>query len=398
MHFDPNATLTAICTIIAVLGCQFLFFWLRDRRSPWLAWYAASCLFGTAVVMLYLIPNKGHEFLLLGTGNAARILAFAFLWHGAREFAGRKPEQLVVVFAIALWMALCSIPAFLDNMPARIIGASLFISTFCVLGAYELWRNRAEALPSQMPAAITYLSFAVFAALRIPLVNIAPFPVGALPIEGEWVAAFGLVVFIHATFLVTFVLSMTRERAELAQRQFALIDPLTTLLNRRAFVDQAGPNSRWRRTLREPLAVLMLDLDHFKSINDRYGHEAGDLMLQHFAAVARSTTRPTDRLYRMGGEEFCFVLPNTGIAEARIAAERIRGAFEASQIVVSGQVIKATVSIGVAAAEHASFDLELLLAAGDAALYEAKARARNQTVVADAATLGYADAIARTAA
>ena len=398
MQFDPNATLTAICTLIAVLGCQFLFFWLRDRRSPWLAWYAAACLFGAAAVLLYLISSKGNEFLLLGTGNAARILAFAFLWHGAREFVGRKPEQLVVVLAIAVWMALCSIPAFLYSMPARIIGASLFIMLFCGLGAFELWRNRAEMLPSQIPVAITYASFGLFAAIRIPLVNVAPFPVGALPINGLWVAVFGLVVFIHATFLVGFVVSMTRERAEREQRKFALIDPLTGLFNRRAFVEQVEGRGRRRRHTREPVGVLVLDLDHFKQINDRYGHEAGDLMLQHFATISRLATRPHDQLYRMGGEEFCFILPGAGLAEAKGIAERVRASFEQSAIETGGRSIKATVSIGVTAAEHAGVDLELLVAAADGALYEAKARARNQTVVVDGHVLPQLGTLRRSAA
>jgi len=128
--------------------------------------------------------------------------------------------------------------------------------------------------------------------------------------------------------------------------------------------------------------VLVLDLDHFKSINDRYGHEAGDLMLRHFADIARASLRPTDLLFRMGGEEFCFVLPNAGIAEARAAAERIRARFAETGIDLAGQAITATVSIGVAASAQVGCDLEQLLASGDAALYEAKSRARNQTVVA----------------
>ena len=102
MQFEPATTTMAICTIIAVLGLQLLFFWVRDRRSPWLAWYAAAFIAGSLAVLLYLLPSKGHEFLMLGIGNAARILAFAFLWHGAREFVGRPPETHVVVLVIGL--------------------------------------------------------------------------------------------------------------------------------------------------------------------------------------------------------------------------------------------------------------------------------------------------------
>jgi diguanylate cyclase (GGDEF)-like protein len=288
---------------------------------------------------------------------------------------------------VAVWLALCSIPAFLASMEARVLGTSVFIATFMLLGAWELWRDRDEELPSRYPAIIVYLSFAALVALRIPLLEITPFPMGALPVSGAWLAGFGLLAFIHASFLAGFTLSMTRERRELEQRRFALLDPLTGLLNRRAFLDQAAAVARRRKGGREAVAVLVLDLDDFKSINDRHGHEAGDLMLQHFATVSRASTRSTDLLYRMGGEEFCFVLPGTGLAEAKLVAERLRTGFADSSIIAAGAAIHATVSIGLAVVDHAGFDLELLLAAGDAAVYEAKARGRNQTVVANPAAL-----------
>ena len=385
MQFDAPTTLIAIGTIVAVFGLQLLFFWVRDRRAPWLAWYSAAFIFGAIAIALYLGSSKGHEFLMLGTGNAARLLTFAFFWHGAREFAGRRPEQSVVVLVIAVWMALCSIPAFLGSMEWRIIVSSLVIAAFTGLAARELWRCRDEGLPSLLPGVVTLASFTAFAASRVPLANIAPFPVGALPISGPWVAGFGLVVFIHAAFLVGFSVSMTRERREVEQRKFALMDPLTGLLNRRAFLDEAARVASTRRGTREALSVLVLDLDDFKAINDRYGHDAGDQVLQHFADVARGATRPTDKLYRMGGEEFCFVLPTTAGLDARLTAEGIRTRFAEDMLVVGGQTIRATVSIGVATTDHGGgADLELLLSAGDAAAYAAKAHGRNQTVTADA--------------
>ena len=156
-----------------------------------------------------------------------------------------------------------------------------------------------------------------------------PFPFGALPLDPAWLAGFSLIVFLHAAFLAALMLQMTRERRELEQRHFALSDPLTGLFNRRAFHDQvAQPAKRRKGGQREALALLVLDLDHFKSINDRFGHDAGDQVLQRFGVVARSSTRKIDGLYRMGGEEFCFLLPGAGIDEARSAAERIRRRFE----------------------------------------------------------------------
>ncbi|HVW91526.1 MAG TPA: GGDEF domain-containing protein [Devosia sp.] len=383
MQFDSSTTLIAACCIIAVLGAQMLFFWWRDRRAPWLAWYAATFLVGTGALLIYLLPSEGHEFMNFGPGNSLRILPFVFVWHGARTFARRKPEQLVGVLAVAIWLALCSVPSFLASLEWRVMAASVYIVVFCGLAAYELWRLRGEHLPSLYPAMLTYVSYATLGAVRIFIVDMVPFPVGARPMEAGWVAASAFVTFIHAVFLTALTISMTREREELEQRRFALSDPLTGLLNRRAFLDQVGEPRR-RPTGAQPITLLVLDLDHFKLINDRYGHEAGDRMLRHFAEIAGAAIRPGDLLFRMGGEEFCAVLHNTRVPQARQIAERLRRAYAERPIQVDGETIFGTVSIGIAAEEQAGTDLDLLLAAADAALYAAKARGRNQTAVAEA--------------
>jgi diguanylate cyclase (GGDEF)-like protein len=386
MQFDTTTTLIAICAIIAVLGLQILVFWSRDQRSTWLGWFGFTFLFGAASLLIYLLPTRGMEFLVYGVGNMLRLAAFAFLWQDARVFSGRRPDTLLTVLCLTTWLALCSVPAFLDHMSARVVGTSVFIAFFCCLGAWELWRDRSEALPSRIPTIAVFLSFAAISAARIPVVGVAPFPVGALPVNGAWLAGFGLVAFTHMLFLGGFMLSMTRERRELEQRRFALSDPLTGLLNRRAFHEEAERLKR-RKGARELLSVLVLDLDDFKLVNDGFGHDAGDRVLRHFADVARAETRSGDLLYRMGGEEFCFVLPLTGLAEARAIAERVRRQFADHPIEVADRAIRATVSIGVATTDQAGVDLELLLAAGDAAVYEAKASGRDRTIVANSLSL-----------
>ena len=388
MQFDTSTTLISICTIIAVLGLQYLFFWARDRRrSPWLGWFAASYIFGASAVLIYVVPDQSNAFVMFGIGNAMRIMAFAFLWHATREFAGREPEQYVSLFLLTLWLALCSVPAFLNSQTMRLVVSSMLIGMYCVLSAWELWRTRSERLPSLSPAVATFVSYATLTIVRIPLVDLMPFPMGTRHIDAYWLAVAGLIVFAHATFLGMLMLSMTRERHEVARRNEAMLDPLTGLFNRRAFLDEAQGGADGRGAGIEPVALLVLDLDGFKSINDRFGHDAGDQVLEHFAAVARASTRPGDRLFRMGGEEFCFLLPGLKASDARVVAERIRLHFAESSAQVGGQTITATVSIGVAVASHPGFDLEVLLAAADAAVYQAKALGRNQTVMADSSAL-----------
>jgi diguanylate cyclase (GGDEF)-like protein len=120
------------------------------------------------------------------------------------------------------------------------------------------------------------------------------------------------------------------------------------------------------------------DLDRFKSINDRHGHHAGDEVLAIFCRLATSYLRPNDLFGRIGGEEFASLLPNTGEDSAILLAERVRRAFEASSHPIGQHAIRSTVSAGVAISDEEYSDLSALLAAGDRALYRAKALGRNR--------------------
>lgn len=168
--------------------------------------------------------------------------------------------------------------------------------------------------------------------------------------------------------------------------RMATVDAVTGIYTRRYVLDALAREIRHARRSGRPLAVLSLDLDHFKQVNDQHGHEVGDRMLKAFGDAAEDSVRPTDQLFRMGGEEFCFVLPATTLDEAIAVAERIRRAFEAVEIETAGGRAATTVSIGIAATNFA-VDVETLLAAADAAVYEAKARGRNRVVVAEPSAL-----------
>lgn len=125
-----------------------------------------------------------------------------------------------------------------------------------------------------------------------------------------------------------------------------------------------------------PTAFLVIDLDHFKSINDRFGHAVGDDVLKLFASTANSSLRLTDFIVRLGGEEFAAIMPGT-LEEGVIVADRVRKQFEEAARTVSGHYIGATVSVGVAAHETAA-NIDALLERADIALYAAKANGRNR--------------------
>jgi diguanylate cyclase (GGDEF)-like protein len=160
-------------------------------------------------------------------------------------------------------------------------------------------------------------------------------------------------------------------------------DGLTGLLNRRAFDEAIGDSFARMERLDERLAVLSIDLDHFKVVNDTHGHAAGDEVIRTLTRVVLANLRKIDRMFRVGGEEFIVTLPGADSTAAQSAAERIRTAVASEPVTVDGKSIPITVSIGVAVASapHPG-RVDVLLKAVDEALYQAKESGRNRVVVA----------------
>ena len=180
------------------------------------------------------------------------------------------------------------------------------------------------------------------------------------------------------------VLRSTDEFA-LAQRrllQDALTDPLTQLPNRRNGLDFLASEWVFAQASGAPIALLMLDIDHFKRINDRYGHSAGDAMLRQLADVFRRSSRSVDLVFRYGGEEFAAVLTDADRDTARRIGERLRAQVEANDFVWDDQHIPLTLSVGAASANSRTGDGADLIKAADAALYQAKKSGRNRVAVA----------------
>ncbi len=156
-----------------------------------------------------------------------------------------------------------------------------------------------------------------------------------------------------------------------------MTDPLTGMFNRRGFQEAAEKLIATQRKLGQPVSVMMFDLDHFKAINDRFGHDVGDEALQAFAATAGSSMRIHDIVGRLGGEEFAAILP-AGTETTVMVAERVRANFELSGVEIAGHIMNATVSIGIAESSADVAAVATLMARADRALYAAKASGRNR--------------------
>ncbi|MES2408575.1 MAG: GGDEF domain-containing protein [Pseudomonadota bacterium] len=160
----------------------------------------------------------------------------------------------------------------------------------------------------------------------------------------------------------------------------ALRDGLTGALNRRSLEEEAiRLQARCTRN-GDTLAIMMIDVDHFKLINDHSGHQVGDQVLQRLAAVAQASIRRDDYFARYGGEEFCILLPDTTEKKAQVLADRLREAYAALTMEFGGAVLQSTISIGVADSNHVGLEFCALVTAADQALYHAKQAGRNRVV------------------
>ncbi len=176
-----------------------------------------------------------------------------------------------------------------------------------------------------------------------------------------------------------------RAQLELQLRQIATTDGLTNALNRAAFLAAGQREVERVRRQERNFAVLMVDADHFKVVNDRYGHAGGDLALQHLVKTCRAVTREIDLVGRLGGEEFAVALPGISPAAALEVAERLRQGIAGTPLAFGETRISLTISIGLAMLDGADLTIERLLARADAALYRAKESGRNRVVLAQAA-------------
>jgi diguanylate cyclase (GGDEF)-like protein len=163
--------------------------------------------------------------------------------------------------------------------------------------------------------------------------------------------------------------------------QMSKTDGLTGVFNRRYLEERLGEEFERQRRHRRPLSVAILDLDHFKRVNDTYGHQCGDQILKDLVPAVRTSLRSTDIFARYGGEEFCCVFPETGLADALSIAQRIRATVERRDFRHKEAVIRITASLGVSTVDAATPDADSLLSRADEALYRAKQTGRNRVVV-----------------
>src|SRR4029077_9502962 len=235
--------------------------------------------------------------------------------------------------------------------------------------AYEFWHGRSEPLVSRWPAIFMLFAHGALFLLRTPLVSVLPYAPSNRMLGSVWMTILSTEALLFTISIAFILLAMAKERTELRHRTAAMVDPLTGIANRRSFLQDAAQLAKRHSANPRPLAVLLIDLDHFKSINDRFGHPVGDRVLAIFADAARKSMRGSDVVGRLGGEEFAALLVETNREKAVEVAERIRVTFAQLAEQVDGYPVCATVSIGLVHCMERTLDVPDLLTQADHALY-----------------------------
>ncbi len=389
-----SPTLLIVAAILAALVTGVLSaVWLFNRRIPGLRLWAQALFCATVFCINLLLRDHVPLPLSVVLAQSSIALTAYLCLLGAREYMGKAPLGHGVA-ALALGLLLATALFFTlvkPNVQVRIVLTGLVPGVIFIAAAHTLARGGFRKVPARYLFAATVGVHGAFLLVRPLLFKLAAPAEGAQP-EAGIVAALSQFVVLESTLAVVLVafgaLMLTNEFITNELRHLAEVDPLTNVFNRRAFLtllDKAISNAQRTQTT---LPVLVMDLDHFKKVNDSWGHRAGDDVLRHFVMLAQRCLRKEDVMGRLGGEEFAIFLPNAGAGGAIAVAERLRAMVEAHPVVTEQRSIALTVSVGVtlcAGSESAGTALQR----ADEAMYLAKERGRNRVemTVAPAAPL-----------
>ena len=382
-----NDTATVLLLIALQQGlCAMGWFvagrWLGLTPRVAMQW-AASALASAVGLGLILQRGTWPPVLTWLVANLLILLAFVLIRRGVQVFLRIRVTDAEHAGLLAIDAALLLAGLFAQNPTFAVICASLPIAWTLLRAAVESHRRLAadDALSAArsvaLPLGLLGLTFALRAAVGLLVPELAARPLHEPNAFNTAVA----MAFMMGGLILNMVLALlVVARMVRRLRQRSLRDALTGLLNRRALPPLLRRQVGRLRRYGETYAVLMVDVDHFKHINDSFGHAVGDAALVDLARLMREAARDVDHIVRMGGEEFCLLLPHTDLDGALRLGRRLREVVCGAE---ANACVPMTVSVGVAVAQSADEPADAVIARADAALYRAKAAGRDQVVLAD---------------
>ncbi|MDX3927704.1 MAG: GGDEF domain-containing protein [Shinella sp.] len=363
-----------------ILGMIQLAAYSTGRFERWPLWWGMSnILIGIGSFCIGL-RDIAPDVVSVDIGNVVQLAGYILMVAAMRVFAGRRVDMRICLLA----MLLASVPILFMSSPLASLGRIAFGSALCCACDLVIMREglrlaRREKLYSAWFLVALYVPTSLIFAVRGLLAATGHLGAPQLFSGGNngahvWLAMMA-VVFITLRSVVIVLLAAERSQRKLSE--LAHHDPLTGALNR------SGLAKSFAAAGNGPLSLLIVDIDHFKALNDTHGHAAGDDMLRLFASIAGGQLRTGDLLARQGGDEFVVVLKDASVEDAVRIAERIREAFTRAATDMQGLSVFPTLSIGVARRAAMAADLESLLQKADEALYRSKREGRNRVETFD---------------
>ncbi|GHD18800.1 diguanylate cyclase [Tianweitania populi] len=373
MLLDQYSLLVAIGFSGAALSVTLLLSWITARSDRFLlTWSAAMALLVVGVILFGLLDHD-YDPAVQCASFVFLILGFVLVYAGGRQFRVSRVFWGRIAM-LGIIMVLPTLVAFAPGLSGlATIVADVAIAILLVMSGAQSWAGRAEApLPMAINAVLYLATAASFLLCCVPLIAEGQLVLTTRP--SNWAEDLNsIMAIIGITGIGAISLALNQTRIARRHQYASMTDPLTGLLNRRALFDRLG-----NRDVQPGTAIIVLDLDHFKAVNDRHGHACGDLVLEHFATLLRDHIAASDLAARIGGEEFCIVMPHTSARLASRLAESIRRGLNAQPIRTPDCDIAATVSIGVALCAGTPERFEALLERADRACYGAKNEGRNR--------------------
>lgn len=352
---------------------------LPDVRHSSVDWRIGTLLLAVAAVMYAMQESFPPQF-ILPLGNGCLCLGLALYWRSVRRFHGLRDTRWIFAPVVVTVLGLYYFVAFVPSLVARVVIVSACSSVCMIASGLTMYRSAPPEQPKghYLLAGIFFV-VVVFIGLRAVFFVQFAGDVKNLLDTTSWMNwAFPIVSGILPLIGTTAFLLVCAERFQGQWERAAATDFLTGLPNRRAITGHAEAVFSMAKRNRTSFALGVMDIDHFKAVNDRFGHDSGDLALKHIAGILARECRGPHRVGRQGGEEFVVILESAGVNEARSAGERLRRSIDESMFNVGGVPLALTVSIGISVISPNDSRFEDLLRRADQALYAAKQGGRNR--------------------
>ena len=377
MGLDTATLRIAFAVMASTLGLLFFFFTYRGTRSAYSAWWCVGLALFLAGSAAFLLDGTWHQRWANPLGNVLLVSGSASVWAAARSLRPKRTKARLLAAAPLITLVASTLEEPATNVWS---GGAVFLASMCLLIALasrELWRLEPGYSRERIPMAMAAGILAIFYCGRL-ITYLIQGPNGQI-FETFFGSAVTTIITMVLLVVVSFSMAgLSNEQQTRVLQTVAMRDGLTGLLNRGAFLDRASGRLQRIRDSGTPGALILADLDHFKDVNDNYGHAAGDVALQTFAAACTAAVRPTDLVGRYGGEEFVLLIDGATPVRAENIASAISRRFAASEALDG--VPMPTVSYGIASIRAGTRDIDALIASADAALYRAKSLGRNRTV------------------